>query len=112
MDSQEAGDWMAGELGQRIDNWVKEAVVSGRTLVYRQRGKGGDQFPLLRRSGIKAWDWQTVPDSMREVEGGVLLISSTRMLPHDQQNSHPWQAQPDEGSADGSQTGTTTEQEA
>lgn len=112
MDSQEAGDWMAGELGQRIDNWVKEAVVSGRTLVYRQRGKGGDQFPLLRRSGIKAWDWQTVPDSMREVEGGVLLISSMRMLPHDQQNSHPWQAQPDEGSADGSQTGTTTEQEA
>ena len=115
MDSVDVGKWVKDELEQRIDNWVKEAGVGGRTLVYKKKGNSGGQFNLLKDAGKQAWDRQTVSTSLREVEGTVLLITDAEVLSHDQQNSHPWQERPaeEDGGGDGTEHSTTaTQQEA
>ncbi len=65
----------------RIDEWHKEASVTGRSLAYEKKGKkAGTTVALIKSPGIKAWDWQTVPMSMREVEPGVKLMMNTKRL--------------------------------
>ena len=112
MDDVDVGKWVKDELEQRIDNWVKEAKVEGRKLVYKKKGNAGDQFSLLKDAGRQAWDRQTVSTSLREVEGTVLLITEADMLSHAQQNSHPWQQRPEEEGAEADHSTVATEQEA
>ena len=68
-------------MKQRIDDWVKENGVAGRTVAYEKRGKDADKkVALIKSPGIKEWDRFTVPMSMREVEPGVKLQMNTNML--------------------------------
>ncbi|WP_170392054.1 DISARM system helicase DrmA [Ruegeria arenilitoris] len=62
------------ELKKRADEWVKEAGVAGRTLVYKKKKSGGTDYEILDEPGKAAWGRWTVPMSMREVEPGVGLI--------------------------------------
>ena len=62
------------ELKSRADEWVKEAGVPGRTLVYQKYGAGPEAYALLESPSIKPWATWTVPMSMREVEPGVNLV--------------------------------------
>ena len=77
------------EISARADDWAKEANVSGRTLVYQKRGKGGTEYQFLEEPGSDTWKLWTAPMSMREVEPGVkLVMSEGRSL-----NDPEWHAQ-------------------
>lgn len=67
-------------IGQRIDDWVAQAVKGGRDLGYDRERKAGTVAPLLKRPGVHTWDRFTVPMSMREVEPGVRLIMDATTL--------------------------------
>lgn len=75
----------AAMVGERCDEWVKEATRGGRRLGYeggRARKKGEDDVAaLLRMPGMQAWELFTVPMSLREVEPAVRLIMSDDDLP-------------------------------
>ncbi len=80
-ESSEAQQLAEASIKQRIDHWVKENGISGRTVAYEKRGKKIDSIvPLIKSPGIKEWDRFTVPMSMREVEPGVKLQMNTNML--------------------------------
>ena len=72
-------------VGERCDEWVKEATRGGRRLGYeagRKRKAGEDDIAaLLKRPGLHPWDRFTVPLSLREVEAGVRLIMNSDNLP-------------------------------
>jgi hypothetical protein len=73
-ESAEAQQLAAASIKQRVDDWVKENGVAGRTVAYEKRGKNIDsKVALIKSPGIKEWDRFTVPMSMREVEPGVKL---------------------------------------
>jgi hypothetical protein len=73
-ESAEAQQLAASSIKQRVDDWVKENGVAGRTVAYEKRGKNIDsKVALIKSPGIKEWDRFTVPMSMREVEPGVKL---------------------------------------
>lgn len=77
-DSQQLAE---ASIRQRVDNWVKENGVEGRTVAYEKKGKNIDsKVALIKSPGIKEWDRFTVPMSMREVEPGVKLQMNTNML--------------------------------
>jgi hypothetical protein len=65
-------------MKERADDWVKEASVPGRTLVFDKYGAGPTSVPLMGPPGLDAWGKWTVPMSMREVEPGVRLILEDR----------------------------------
>lgn len=68
-------------IKDRIDYWVKETNVAGRTVAYEKRGERVDtKVALIKSPGIKEWDRFTVPMSMREVEPGVKLQMNTMKL--------------------------------
>ena len=97
--AQELSEAMVGE---RCDEWIKEATRGGRKLGYeagKKRKKGEDDIAaLLKKPGIQSWDNFTVPMSMREVEPGVRLVMLTDNLPE----GPPWKIRPkkkDEGGA-------------
>jgi len=71
---KEAGSIADSMTADRIDQWVKEAVKTGRKLGYETAHGRGDLAALLKKPGAAAWDEFTVPMSMREVEPGVQLI--------------------------------------
>jgi hypothetical protein len=89
--AQELSEAMVGE---RCDEWVKQATRGGRRLGYeagRKRKKGEDDIAgLLKMPGIQSWDNFTVPMSMREVEPGVRLVMLTDNLPE----GPPWKLRP------------------
>ena len=72
-------------IGERCDEWVKEATRGGRKLGYepgKKKKKGEDDIAgLLKKPGIHVWDHFTVPMSMREVEPGVRLVMKSDTLP-------------------------------
>ena len=73
-ESAEAQQLAVASIKQRVDDWVKENGVAGRTVAYEKRGKNIDsKVALIKSPGIKEWDRFTVPMSMREVEPGVKL---------------------------------------
>ena len=84
------GELMGDEVKARIDHWVNEATVAGRTLGYERKSKTGDIVPLLKRPGLQMWDRVTVPTSMREVESSVRLIMNKRKLTPGEQNAISW----------------------
>ena len=68
-------------IKQRVDDWVKENGVPGRTVAYEKKGKNLDsKVALIHSPGIKEWDRFTVPMSMREVEPGVKLQMNLKKL--------------------------------
>ena len=77
-------------VGERCDEWIKEATRGGRKLGYeagKKRKKGEDDVAgLLKKPGLQSWDHFTVPMSMREVEPGVRLVMLTDNLPE----GPPW----------------------
>jgi len=76
-------------IKQRVDNWVNENSVAGRTVAYEKKGKDIDlKWPLIERPGIKEWGRLTVPQSMREVEPGVKLQMNKNKL----DPGPPWKA--------------------
>ena len=81
-------------IGERCDEWVKEATRGGRRLGYeagRKRKKGEDDIAaLLKRPGLQPWDRFTVPLSLREVEAGVRLVMNSDDLPE----GPPWKLKP------------------
>ena len=84
-DSKEGQHLAADMVGQRCDEWVKEATRGGRRLGYEaSRGRkagAGDIAALLKKPGTQPWDQFTVPLSLREVEAGVRLVMKTDHLP-------------------------------
>ena len=77
-ESQQLAD---ASIRQRIDDWIRENGVAGRTVAYEKRGQNIDsKVALIKSPGIKEWDRFTVPMSMREVEPGVKLQMNTKML--------------------------------
>ena len=84
-DSKEAQRLAEDMVGQRCDEWVKEATRGGRRLGYeasrRPKAGGGDIAALLKKPGSQPWDEFTVPLSLREVEPGVRLVMDTDHLP-------------------------------
>ncbi|MDC1207998.1 DISARM system helicase DrmA [Litorivicinus sp.] len=77
-------------IRQRVDDWVKETGVAGRTVAYEKRGANIDsKVALIKSPGIKEWDRFTVPMSMREVEPGVKLQMNTGTL----NNGPAWKPQ-------------------
>ena len=90
-ESAEAQHLAERSIKHRVDDWVKENDVAGRTVAYEKRGKNIDsKVPLIKSPGIKEWDRFTVPMSMREVEPGVKLQMNTSMLPD---TGPEWKAQ-------------------
>jgi hypothetical protein len=80
-ESAEAQQLAEASIKQRIDYWVKENGIAGRTVAYEKRGQKIDSIvPLIKSPGIKEWDRFTVPMSMREVEPGVKLQMNINML--------------------------------
>ncbi|PWQ93497.1 DISARM system helicase DrmA [Leucothrix arctica] len=80
-ESAEAQQLAEASIKQRIDEWVKENAVAGRTVAYEKRGKKIDsKVRLIKSPGVEEWDRFTVPMSMREVEPGVKLQMNTNML--------------------------------
>lgn len=76
-----ARDLAEGCIKDRVDHWVKEANIAGRTIAYEKRGVNIDtKVALIKSPGIKEWDRFTVPMSMREVEPGVKLQMNTSRL--------------------------------
>ena len=84
-------------VGERCDEWIKEATRGGRKLGYeagKKRKKGEDDVAgLLKKPGLQSWDHFTVPMSMREVEPGVRLVMLTDNLPE----GPPWKLRPKTG---------------
>ena len=73
--SYEIKDSSSSMLKTRIDKWHEEAIIPGRNLVYEIKGRTqGENYPLLIKPGLKAWQNFTAPQSMREVEPTVRLI--------------------------------------
>lgn len=72
-------------VGERSDQWVKEATRGGRRLGYeagKKRKAGEDDIAaLLKKPGLQTWDQFTVPLSLREVEAGVRLVMDSGSLP-------------------------------
>ena len=73
-------------VGERCDEWVKEAHArrpGGWGYEAGRKGKAGedDIAALLKRRGLQPWDRFTVPLSLREVEAGVRLIMNSDNLP-------------------------------
>jgi hypothetical protein len=89
-ESTDAESLAKAGIKQRIDDWVRENGVPGRTVAYEKRGANVDtKVALIRSPGIKEWDRFTVPMSMREVEPGVKLQMNLKKL-----DSGPdWKAQ-------------------
>ena len=80
-ESSEAEQLAEASIKQRVDDWVKENTVAGRTVAYEKRGANIDsKVALIKSPGIKEWDRFTVPMSMREVEPGVKLQMNTNVL--------------------------------
>ena len=81
-------------VGERCDEWIKEATRGGRRLGYeagKTRKLGEDDIAaLLKKPGVKSWDHFTVPMSMREVEPGVRLV----MLTDNLLEGPPWKLRP------------------
>jgi len=77
-------------IKDRVDHWVKETAVAGRTVAYEKRGVHVDsKVALIKSPGINEWDRFTVPMSMREVEPGVKLQMNTNKL----EEGPGWKAQ-------------------
>jgi len=81
----ETANLVDGMIGERCDEWVKEATRGGRRLGY-EAGKGhkkgqSDIAALLKKPGFQPWDRFTVPLSLREVEAGVQLVMDSDSLP-------------------------------
>lgn len=77
-------------VADRIDRWVKEAIMAGRRLGYETESRQGDVAALLKKPGSTTWEVFTVPFSMREVEPTVKLVMDDMKstdLP-------PWQSRP------------------
>lgn len=93
-DSREVQRLVEDMVGERCDEWAKEASRGGRRLGYeagKKRKKGeGDIAALLKKPGLQGWEDFTVPLSLREVEPGVRLVMSTDGLPPGPQ----WKARP------------------
>lgn len=80
-ESAEAQYLAAASIKQRIDDWVKENSIPGRTVAYEKRGKNIDsKVKLIEAPGIKEWGRFTVPMSMREVEPGVKLQMNMNLI--------------------------------
>jgi hypothetical protein len=81
----EVGKLAEAMVGERCDEWVKEATRGGRRLGYeagRKRKVGEDDIAaLLKRPGLQPWGRFTVPLSLREVEASVRLIMNSDNLP-------------------------------
>ncbi|MCE1204468.1 MAG: DISARM system helicase DrmA [Holophagaceae bacterium] len=73
-------------VGERLDQWAKEAQRPNRQLGYERPGSGGTVAPLLSKPGFEPWGTFTVPMSMREVEPGVRLQMETRGIA----DAPPW----------------------
>lgn len=95
-DSREVQKLVEDMVGERCDEWAKEATRAGRKLGYeagRKRKKGEDDVAaLLKRPGLQAWDRFTVPLSLREVEPGVRLVMNHGVLPE----GPAWKTRPKE----------------
>jgi anti-sigma regulatory factor (Ser/Thr protein kinase) len=91
-------------IGERCDEWVKEANRGGRRLGYepgKKRKKGEDDIAgLLKKPGLQSWDIFTVPMSLREVEPGVRLVMNTTTLP----DGPAWRPKPTETEESGDAT--------
>lgn len=112
MDSIEIGKWVEDELSQRVDNWVKEANVPGRYLVYTEHeAKGANEVNMLRNACALPWDWRTVLNSLRDVEGVSQLIADIRMLSPELQAFHPWEEISEDDSPQQDGSATQNEQE-
>lgn len=80
-ESAKAQQLAEASIKQRIDDWVKENGVAGRTVAYEKKGQNiGAKVALIKTPGMKEWDRFTVPMSMREVEPGVKLQMNTNTL--------------------------------
>jgi hypothetical protein len=88
-DSLDASKLAEKHIKSRIDSWVEKNEQPGRTMAYEKKGQGSDlKLALIYPPGINQWDSFTVPMSMREVEPGVKLQMSSKMM-----NSGPsWKA--------------------
>ena len=78
-----AGKLAEDMVKQRIHQWNKEAIRSGRRIGYevRKGKKGqGDVVQLLRKPGVGNQSLFSVPMSMREVEPGVTLVMDAATL--------------------------------
>ena len=83
-ESNEAKDYVAQSAQGRLETWVKQTGMAGRTIAYEKRGQNVDSKKgMLIKPGIKAWEDFTVPMSMREVEPGVKLQMNTATLSRD-----------------------------
>jgi hypothetical protein len=89
---KDLGDFARDLAADRLDRWVKESQTGGRKLGYDKPPKQGDVAALLEKPGIKRWDWNTAPMSMREVEPGVRLVMDTTIPP----DAPPWTPMPPE----------------
>ena len=100
MGSTDSRDEMSADLKSRIDRWVAEATVAGRQLAYEKRGNSGTMVGYLHRPGIQAWDSETVPTSMREVESSVrLIMDKKRLSSQDEAAMEKWEFQKTEEDA-------------
>jgi hypothetical protein len=83
--ASEVGKLAEDMVGERCDEWVRQATRGGRRLGYeagRKRKAGEDDIAaLLKRPGLQTWDRFTVPLSLREVEAGVRLVMNSDNLP-------------------------------
>ncbi len=84
-DSQEVKRLVEEMVGERCDEWAREATRGGRRLGYeagKKRKVGEDDVAaLLKRPGFHPWDVFTVPLSLREVEPGVRLVMDDGKVP-------------------------------
>jgi len=84
-DDKDVQNLVEAMVGERCDEWVKEATRGGRKLGYeagKRRKKGeGDVAALLKKPGLQSWDRFTVPLSLREVEPAVRLVMDQDRLP-------------------------------
>jgi len=81
-ESSESKKLAGAAIKQRVDEWVKETHVPGRTVAYEKKGASVDsKIALINKPGIGEWGRFTVPMSMREVEPGVKLQMNTQKLP-------------------------------
>ncbi|MCU8245360.1 DISARM system helicase DrmA [Vibrio vulnificus] len=82
-ESPESKKLASAAIKQRVDEWVKETHVPGRTVAYEKKGASVDsKVALINKPGIGEWGRFTVPMSMREVEPGVKLQMNTQKLPN------------------------------
>ncbi len=94
-DSRETQKLAEDMVGQRCDEWIREATRPGRRLGYeagKRRKKGEDDIAPLLKKPSQAWDHFTVPLSLREVEPGVRLV----MNPDTLAEGPAWKPRPQE----------------